>query len=92
MVGPSSSQSGAQGPPAFQIRAASSVIHSCRYPGPFNDVDVFGGPFGTGAAALFAHQDAQAGSAQDDHRAGRVCDDVLAHRAKQHACEAPVSA
>jgi hypothetical protein len=43
-------------------------------------------------AALFAHQGAQAGSAQDDHRAGRVRDDVLAHRAKQHACEAPMAA
>jgi hypothetical protein len=31
-------------------------------------------------------------SAQDDHRAGRVRDDVLTHRAKQHAGEAPVSA
>ena len=31
-------------------------------------------------------------SAQDNHRAGCVRDDVLAHRAQQHACEAPVAA
>ena len=34
----------------------------------------------------------RAGSAQDDHRAGRVRHDVVAHRAKQHAYEAPVAA
>ena len=62
------------------------------YPGPFNDVDVFGGLSVRELAVLIAHQDAQAGSAQNDHRAGRVRDDVLAHRAKQHAREAPVSA
>jgi hypothetical protein len=31
-------------------------------------------------------------SAQDDHRAGRVRDDVVAHRAQEHACEAPAAA
>ena len=34
----------------------------------------------------------EAGSAQDDYWAGRVCHDVLAHRAKEHACEATVAA
>jgi hypothetical protein len=34
---------------------------------------------------------AEAGSAQNDHRAGRMCHNVLAHRAKQHAGEAPAT-
>jgi hypothetical protein len=34
----------------------------------------------------------QTGSAQDNHRTGRVRDDVLAHRAQQHSGETPAAA